>query len=87
MKQYDKERIYCRRLGHWLSFTYCRQEKNGLPCFKIMDCWFGKLPIEDFLKENFKEGEISYIFKPPKQKITSIIELIEQAKNRTNKNS
>jgi hypothetical protein len=52
-----------------------------------MDCWFGKLPIEDFLKENFKEGEISYIFKPPKQKITSIIELIEQAKNRTNKNS
>ena len=87
MKQYDKERIYCRRLGHWLNFSYCRQEKDGLPCLKIMDCWFEKLSIEDFLKENYKEEEISYLFKPSKQKITSIIELIEQAKNRTNKKS
>lgn len=85
MNQYDKERIYCRKLGHWLSFSYCRQENNGLPCRKIADCWFEKIPIERFLKENYKEEEISYIFKPSKQKLTSLIELIEQAKKRSDK--
>ncbi|MEJ2354529.1 MAG: hypothetical protein P8Y62_01290 [candidate division WOR-3 bacterium] len=84
MDRYDKERIYCRKLGHWITFEYCRQENNGLPCHKIMDCWFEKLPIEEFLKENYTDEDISYIFKPSKQKITSLIELIEQAKKRTN---
>jgi len=84
MKRYDKERIYCRKLGHWITFEYCRQENNGFPCHKIMDCWFEKISIEEFLKKNYKEEEISYIFKPSKQKITSLIELIEQAKKRTN---
>jgi hypothetical protein len=87
MNQYDNERIYCRRLGHWLKFNYCRLENDGLPCHKIVDCWFDKLPIKEFLNEHYKEEEISHIFKPSKQKITSLIELIEQAKNRTNKNS
>jgi hypothetical protein len=85
MNQYDNERIYCRRLGHWLTFNYCRQENNDFPCRKIMDCWFEKLPIEEFLKENYEEEEISYIFKVQKPKLTSIVELIEQAKKRSNK--
>jgi hypothetical protein len=80
MNQYDKERIYCRRLGHWLTFNYCRQENSGLPCRKIVDCWFEKIQIREFLEENYEEKEISYISETPKQKLTSIIELIEQAK-------
>ncbi len=58
-----------------------------MPCSKIMDCWFEKLAIEEFLKENYTDEDISYIFKPSKQKITSLIELIEQAKKRANKKS
>jgi len=84
MNQHDNERIYCRRLGHWLTFNYCRRESDGLPCRKIVDCWFEKLPIKEFLKENYKEEEISYVFESSKPKITSIIELIEQAKKRNN---
>jgi hypothetical protein len=84
MDRYDNERIYCRRLGHWLTFNYCRQETGGLPCRKIMDCWFEKLPIKDFLNENYKKEEISYIFTVSTPKITSIIELIEKAKKNNN---
>lgn len=80
MNLYDNERIYCRRLGHWLTFNYCRQENNNLPCRKIMDCWFEKLEINEFLEENYREEEISYIFESSKPKLTSIVELIEQAK-------
>jgi hypothetical protein len=49
-----------------------------------MDCWFEKIQIEEFLKENYKKEEISYIFESSKPKLTSIIELIEQAKKRNN---
>jgi hypothetical protein len=82
MKQYDNERIYCRRLGHWLTFNYCREENKGLPCSKILDCWFGRIEIKEFLKENYKEEEISYIFEPPKSKLSSIIEIVEEAKKK-----
>jgi hypothetical protein len=50
-----------------------------------MDCWFEKIKIEEFLKENYKEEDISYIFTVSKPKLTSIVELIEQAKKRSNK--
>jgi len=49
-----------------------------------MDCWFEKLPIKEFLKENYKEEEISYISESSKPKLTSIIELIEKAKKTNN---
>ena len=85
MNKYDNERIYCRKLGHWLTFNYCCQENNELPCRKILDCWFEKIPIKEFLKENYTEEEISYIFSSSKPKISSLIEIIEQAKKRSDK--
>jgi len=84
MHKHDNKRIYCRKLGHWLTFNYCRQENNELPCRKILDCWFEKIPIKEFLKENYTEEEISYILGSSKPKLISIIELIEQAKKRNN---
>jgi hypothetical protein len=50
-----------------------------------MDCWFEKIQIKEFLEENYKEEEIAYIFSSSKPKITSLVELIEQAKKRSNK--
>ncbi len=76
---FDKEELYCRKLGHHLTFDYCRSEHNGLPCPKIRDCWFEKIPIDDYLEQNFKPEEIAYIFEPPKPKITSIFEIIQKA--------
>jgi hypothetical protein len=37
---FDDEDCYCRILGHYLSFSYCRSCQEGAPCFKILDCWF-----------------------------------------------
>ena len=80
--KFDNENIYCRKLGHHVPFKYCRIEKLELPCVKILDCWFKKIKIKDFLKENYSEKDLEYLFKAsaPTPKITSLIELIEQAK-------
>ncbi|MBU8847995.1 MAG: hypothetical protein KOO64_00525 [Desulfobacterales bacterium] len=78
--------IRCPRLGHQINFSYCRSENSGLPCFKTLDCWYnhfdvhsyltGKLSKEDFQKTFLNKG---------KPKITSLFDLIEQAKKRKGK--
>lgn len=80
MDKYDKEEGYCRTLGHYVPFSYCRVVRDGIPCHRILDCWFEKFPVEQFLRENYGDDEIARILEPPAQKITSLIELIEKAR-------
>jgi hypothetical protein len=83
--KFDSESGYCRMLGHEVSFSYCRIAKNGMPCFKIMDCWFERIPIADYMKANYPEEEIEKILEKPASKINTLYDLIEQAKNRQSK--
>ena len=79
----DSYTIRCPRLGHQISFTYCRSENRGLPCFKTLDCWFDHFQVEAFLRKELTPEEWEKIFlKPPKPKILSLVELIEEAKKR-----
>jgi len=76
-------RIRCPRLGHQISFSYCRSENRGLPCFKILDCWRDHFLVEEYLKKELTSEEWERAFSgPPKPKILSLVELIQQAKNR-----
>jgi len=78
----DNEEIYCRKLGHHLAFKYCRTEREGFPCSKILDCWFEKIPIEEFVRKNYSKAEIAAIAAPSRPKMMTLIDLIEQAKKR-----
>ncbi len=82
-ERYDSEETYCRRLGHYLTFRYCRSEKGKIPCPKILDCWFDRLPIGDFLRDNFTKDEIAAVTAPAPPKMATLFELIEQAKQRS----
>ena len=77
----------CPRLGHEVDFAYCLAcgEKSGL-CWKIADCWWEIFDIVGFLKENYPEDTVAAVLAArPKPKIASIVELIEQAKQRHKK--
>ena len=78
--KYDDEELYCKKLGHYLTFKYCRGENLALPCSKIRDCWFQRIDIDNYLNQNFSASEISHLFEPAKPKINSLIELIDQAR-------
>ncbi len=80
-EEFDNEELYCRRLGHYLKFRYCRKEHDGMPCFKIRDCWFTKIPVDEYLAQNFEIQELDYIFKPPQPKIASLVEIIQKAQS------
>ena len=82
----DKDSLQqrCPRLGGPVPFKYCRTTgEGGMPCFKIMDCWWETFDIRTYLENSLSESEFKSILeaKPP-DKIATILELIEQAKQR-----
>ncbi len=79
----DEYSIRCPRLGHAITFAYCRRENNGIPCFKTLDCWFQYFPVEDYLREKLTPEEWEKAFKRKgATKVQSLLELIEEAKKR-----
>ena len=74
---------YCRMLGHHLQFKYCRTVKDGLPCHKVLDCWFEQFPVEEFIKKNYTEEELKTILAPPPAKMDSLLDMIKKAKKNT----
>ena len=84
----DDYKIRCPRLGHQISFSYCRSENRGLPCFKTLDCWYDHFLVEEFLKQELTAEEWEQVFgRTPKPKLLSLVELIEQAKKNTKEES
>lgn len=77
----DDYRIRCRKLGHEVPFSYCRSESRGLPCFRTLDCWYDHFLVEDLLRRELKPEEWDQAFtRPPKPKVLTLMDLIEQAK-------
>ncbi|MDP2647171.1 MAG: hypothetical protein Q8P24_19735 [Desulfobacterales bacterium] len=84
----DDFEIRCPRLGHEISFSYCRSENKGLPCFKTLDCWHTYFKVEFFFSNRLTPEQMEQIFqKQTKPKILSLMELIEQAKKTKKKQS
>ena len=80
----DNLERHCPRLGGAVFFHYCKQcGDNGLPCWKAFDCWWEFFDIVTFLKENLSEDQFRRLVTwEPKPKLSSLIEMIEQAKIR-----
>ncbi len=77
----DNFQIRCPRLGDLISFSYCFTENNGLPCTKILDCWYQYFDVESFMREKLADDEWKKVFAAPvKPKIVSLVEMIEQAR-------
>ena len=79
----DDVKIRCPRLGHQINFAYCRFENDGLPCFKSLDCWYHYFQVEAYLRGQLSTEQWGGVFhKPPKPKMLSLLEMIEQARKK-----
>jgi hypothetical protein len=82
-EELDKFEMRCPRLGHQISFSYCRREGGNLPCSRAIQCWAALLPVEAFFRANIGEEAYTRCFELPlKPKMISLVELIEQAKRK-----
>lgn len=80
---YDQLELRCARLGGEVKFSYCRKEGGDLPCLRIITCWYPFFPVEQHLKEIMtQESWDAFVSQMPKDKITTLMELVEAAKKR-----
>jgi hypothetical protein len=79
--QHDSKLIRCPKLGDEMTFSYCLQESGEVPCSRIVRCWSSLFDVESLLKEKMAPGKWDrFINFQPKDKVRSLIELIETAK-------
>jgi hypothetical protein len=82
MEKYDNLEIRCPRLGGEVTFAYCKRENGNLPCPRTIRCWSIYFPVESYLREILTEDEWDTCFnQQPKDKISSIFEIVEKLKN------
>jgi hypothetical protein len=76
----------CRRLGQEVTFGYCRQETGGKPCRWVLDCWWEYFDVRSFLQAHLPADAMAQVESagstPAAPKVVSLLELIQQAKDR-----
>jgi len=75
--------IRCPRLGGEVPFAYCEKEGGDLPCRLSVSCWERLFPVEDYLRETLSADAWTLLnSQSPKDKLTSILDIVEKAKKR-----
>lgn len=87
LTEHDQEVLpRCRRLGQEVTFGYCRQETRGLPCRLILDCWWERFDVRGFLQAHLSPEAMAQVERagtsPPPAKVLSLLDLVEQARER-----
>lgn len=73
----------CPKLGHQVSFAYCRKESGALPCSRALVCWSPRFPVALVLRRYLGDEAYEAAFEaPPKSRVQSLMEAIEAAKER-----
>ena len=69
----------CPRLGGPVSFFYCKTGSDDRSvCWKIFDCWWECFDVVGYLKKTLSEDTFKKLANSkPKQKIVSLVELVE----------
>jgi len=76
----------CPRLGHEITFSYCESEAGDLPCIRAVACWQARFPVEAYLRESLgEEAWNRFCSQEPRDRITSLLDLVEAAKRRQRK--
>lgn len=77
----DRKKLRCPKLGGEVPFFYCRTVQDGMPCERIMVCWELFFDIGKYLEEHYTQEEINRFLHPtPKDKMSTLLDIIEQAK-------
>ncbi len=83
MKRYDSYEKRCPILGHQIQFSYCRQSEEEKPCSRILSCWSNSLPIHTYISKFFGPDDIQRLKIIPKNKMYTIIDLINKIKEKS----
>lgn len=81
--------LRCGRLGHEVTFGYCRRENFGKPCRLILNCWWEEFDVRAFLEAELPKEDMVAVEQahgsPAPSKVGNLMALIERAKSQGNR--
>lgn len=78
---HDHKITRCPKLGDEIAFAYCLREAGDLPCARIIFCWQAAFDAAALLQENLTQEELKRFTETlPKDKVVSLIEILEKTK-------
>lgn len=80
----DQMQRRCPRLGDLVRFSYCRScEAGEQTCYKVFDCWWEDFDVVAYLRRELPADEFEHLATTqPANKVTSLVDLITQARKR-----
>ena len=83
IEEHDGRTQRCRRLGHDISFRYCRTQEGERLCAHILNCWWERFDVADFIEEHYGREAVERLqARAPRPKMASLIDLIQKAQKR-----
>ena len=84
LEDHDKRQMRCKRLGHIVTFHYCRTQEGATICPAILDCWWESFDVRGFLKEHLDPEQFAKLEeRQPPSKVLTLLEMIEKARGNT----
>ncbi len=79
LEEHDERRRRCPRLGHAVTFRYCRTQEGGRLCARILDCWWEVFDVRGFLQEHYPEERVEELRRRERpDKLASILEIVHR---------
>ncbi|MEJ2040430.1 MAG: hypothetical protein P8X55_16120 [Desulfosarcinaceae bacterium] len=67
-----------------IHFSYCCNDgDDGLPCFKVFDCWWEEFDVVAYLQGCLTPADFSRLSaKRPPDKVSSLLDLVYRARQK-----
>jgi len=80
--RHDGLERHCRKLGHPVAFRYCRSVAEELPCAMVADCWYEIFDVALHLRACYSPEELARVFRPPRDKVNQILDILASIRGR-----
>ncbi|MFC1763534.1 hypothetical protein ACFL6U_15830 [Planctomycetota bacterium] len=80
--EHDKRKRRCPKLGHEISFQYCKTPGENRICPKIKDCWWETFDIQVYLEKHYSPAELAHLDQTPTSKVQTIFDIMHAAQQR-----
>jgi len=80
--EHDQRMRYCPKLGHEVTYGYCRMPGAQQPCTRVLDCWWEIFDVASFVRESYGPETLKALSVPPPPKATTLLDLVRKAQQR-----
>jgi hypothetical protein len=85
-RAFDHLSVRCPRLGGEVTFGYCRELTDGLPCPRALVCFEHSFPVMEYFRRVLREETFHRIFVSPDggaDRISRLLDEVDRARNET----